>query len=398
MSSEISPQFIASLTNALTYWQRLTQNLDDTGIIEIDPERQNLHEVVTIGLDLPQTWELAAGVALQIFYLVERRGYWQEWLEVLNKALVYCPTTAYHLQGQLLNRIGELHRFSRQLEEAIEVHKQAEALAQQQEDEFALAEAHFRLCNDFLAARQYKEAEQSGLLALEVFIKLAVEGAWQANTYRLLGTIARMKGDTAIAMERLSLAIKLGRKLDQPTRLARILQELASAFRDVEAYDEALSYLTEADKVLNSTVSEQDKIIVQLNLGTLYFRQQQWHQAEIAFQRAWASPYLHQSGNIHLQALTANYLGNVFLKQARLAEAETLLRQAWRLQLQAKDEVNLANIIGSLAEVLARQEQMDEASSLYEQAITLLSKYPDDAFAQTRLLPLFQAQLQDIQK
>ena len=177
-----------------------------------------------------------------------------------------------------------------------------------------------------------------------------------------------------------------------------MLYELANAFRDAEAYDEALVCLTEAAEVLNSTASEQDKIIVQLNLGTLFFRQQQWLQAEIAFQRAWASPYLHLSGNFHLQALTANYLGNVFLKQARLAEAESLLRQAWRLQLQAKDEVNLANIIGSLAEVLARQEQMDEATSLYEQAIILLSKYPDDVFAQTRLLPLFRDQLQDIQK
>ena len=154
----------------------------------------------------------------------------------------------------------------------------------------------------------------------------------------------------------------------------------------------------EASKLLESTASELDKVYVQNNLGTLYFRQQQWDKAEIAFQQAQASRYLRQSGNVHLQALVATNLSNVFLKQGHLAEAETLLRQAWALRLQAKDEVSLANTIGSLAEVLARQEQSDEAINLHEQAITLLLKYPDDAFVQTRLLPLFRAQLQDIQK
>lgn len=398
MSSEISPQFIASLTNALVYWQQQTQNLDDALIIEIDPERQNLHEVVVIGLDLPQTWKLAAGVALQVFYLVERRGYWQEWLEVLNKALVYCPTTAYHLQGQLLNRIGELHRFGRQLEEAIEVHKQAEALAQQQEDELALAEAHFRLCYDFLVTRQYKEAEQFGLLTLEVFTRLAVKGAWLANTYRALGMIARQRGDMPTALERLSCAVELGRKLNQPTRLARILYDLGSAYQDAGKYDEALAQFHEASKLLETTASERDKVNVQNNIGTLYFRRQQWDKAEFAFQQAQASRYLRQSGNAHLQALVATNLSNVFLKQGRLSEAETILRQAWILRLQANDEVSLANTIGSLAEVLAQQGQWDEAISLYEQAIPLLSKYPDDAFAQTRLLPSFQAQLQAAEK
>jgi len=107
---------------------------------------------------------------------------------------------------------------------------------------------------------------------------------------------------------------------------------------------------------------------------------------------------LRQSGDAHLQALVATNLSNVFLKQGRLSEAETLLRQAWVLRLQAKDEVSLANTIGSLAEVLAKQGQRNEAISLYEQAITLLIKYQDDVFAQTRLLPIFRAQLQAIEK
>jgi tetratricopeptide (TPR) repeat protein len=398
MSTTTSPQFISILTNALNHWQQVTEKLDDARIIEIDPERHNLHQAVVIGLELPQTWQLAAEVALQAFYLVERRGYWQEWLEVLNKALAQCPTTDYRLQGQLLNRIGELYRDNHQLEEAVAAHKRAEAIAQQHQDEWALAEVHFRLCNDFLVTRQYAEAEQFGLLALETLIMLGAEGAWLPNIYRALGTIARLRGDIPAALEQLARAAELGRKLNQPTSLARIIFESGIAYLDAGRYEEALAQFQEADELLASTASERDKVQVQINLGALYFRQQQWEMAEFAFQRAQASRYLRHSGNAHLQALVATNLSNVLLKQDRLAEAEDLLRQAWDVRLRAKDEVSLANTLGSLAEVLFKQGQSDEAISLYEQAITLLTKYPDDAFAQTRLLPQFRTQLQAIEK
>jgi tetratricopeptide (TPR) repeat protein len=394
MSSEISPQFIASLTNALTYWQRQTQNLDDTGIIEIDPERHNLHQVVVWGLDLRQTWELAAGVALQAFSLAERRGYWQEWLEVLNRALFKCPATAYRLQGQLLNRVGDLHRYSHQLEEAIEAHKQAEALAQQQGDKLALGEAHNRLCWDYLETREYMEAEQHSLSALETFTHLGVKDDLLTNTYWALGSTARRRGNITLALERLTYAATLGRTNQQPTYLARILNELAVTLQEAASYEEALACLTEALKVLEATASERDKVEVQLNMGVLLFRQQQWAKAEIAFLQAISSSYLLRSGEIPLQALLANNLGNVLLKQGRLVEAETQLQYAWQLWLETQDYLSRANTMGSLAELYAKQGKVTTAVSLFKQAIQLLKLYPDDAFAQERLLPQFKQQLQ----
>jgi hypothetical protein len=50
--------------------------------------------------------------------------------------------------------------------------------------------------------------------------------------------------------------------------------------------------------------------------------------------------------------------------------------------------------MGSLAELYAKQDKVTEAVSLFKQAIQLLAMYPDDAFAQERLLPQFKQQLQ----
>lgn len=389
-----NPSFVASLRASINYWNEHTQNLDDSLIIEIDPDRQNLYEAINIGLELPETWKISTEVALQIFYLVERRGYWQEWLEVLNKALAHSPATAYHLQGQLLNRIGELHRFSRQLEEAIEVHKQAEALAQQQGDELALAEAHYRLCWDYLETREYAEAEQYSLSALETFTHLGVKDDLLTNTYWALGSIARRRGNITLALEWLTYAATLGRTRQQPTHLARILNELAVTLQEAASYQEALVCFKEALKVLESTASERDKVEVQLNMGVLFFRQQQWAKAEVAFLQAISSSYLVRSGEIPLQAILANNLGNVLLKQGRLVEAEAQLQHAWQLWLETQDYLSQANTMGSLAELYAKQGKVTKAVSLFKQAMQLLKLYPDDAFAQERLLPQFKQQLQ----
>ena len=393
MSSEISPQFIASLTNALVYWRQQTQNLDDALIMEIDPERRNLHQVVVMGLDLPQTWELASDVALQTFFLAERKGYWQEWAGVFERALNHCQAIEPHRQGRLLNRLGELYRYMRRLEAAVAVHKEAEALAQEQDDDLALAEARYRLCWDYLETKQYGEAEVCCRFALKTFTHLGLRDDLLTNCYWALGSIARRKGDIAAAQELLTRAVYMGHTTQQPTHLARMLNELAWLLLETAAYEEALAYLAEAEQILAATASERDKIHVQLNRGLLFFRQEKWIEAELAWRYALNSAYLRQSGEIQLQAHLAHNLGIALLKQENLPEAEELFHYARQLRLELQDKLALANTLGGLAEVYARQGKQDEAISLFKEALQLLAAYPDDAYAQKLWLE-FEPQLQ----
>jgi tetratricopeptide (TPR) repeat protein len=396
MSTEISPQFIASLANGLAYWQRLTENLDDACIIEIDPERHNLHEAVIWGLDLPQTCQLASNVALQTFFLAERKGYWQEWAEFFERALKQRHAIESHRQGRLLNRLGELYRYMRRLEEAVAVHKEAESLAQEQEDDLALAEARYRLCWDYLETRQYGEAEACCCFALKTFTHLGLRNDLLTNCYWALGSIARRRGHTAAAQEQLTHAANLARTTQQPTHRARIVNELAMAMQENKLYDEALVYYDEAAHILATTASERDKVIVQLNCGLLFFRQEKWIEAELAWRYALNSAYLRQSGEIQLQARLAHNLGNVLLKRGNLLEAEAQFCYSWQLRLELQDNLALANTVGGLAEVYAKQGKQDEAISLFEEALQLLAAYPDDSLAQ-RLRLEFEIQVQALQ-
>lgn len=132
MNSEttINPQFTASIASGLEYWQAQTENSSDETISRLDARRQNLMRIVSYGLKLAPTQQAAAAVCLQAFPLIERRGYWQEWIPLLKSAANNIHDDLV-LQVKLLNRLGELYRISRQLPAAIETHLQAEKLSQQ---------------------------------------------------------------------------------------------------------------------------------------------------------------------------------------------------------------------------------------------------------------------------
>jgi tetratricopeptide (TPR) repeat protein len=386
MSGKIPPEFITILTNGLTYWQQRSQNLDDASITDMDLDRRELYEAVAAGLELPQTCQLATDVALQSFFLAERRGYWSEWAELFEKALNECHALEHERKGHLLNRLGELYRYLRRLEAAVAVHKQAENLAQERDNDLALAEARYRLCWDYLETKQYGDAETCGRFALETFTRLDTRDDLITNCYWALGSIARRRGDIDAAREQLTHATNLARTTQQPTYLARMLNELSWLLLEIAEYDEALVYSAEAEQTLATTASERDKVQVQLNRGLLYYRQQKWTEAELAWRHALNSAYFRQSGEINEQARLAHNLGNILLTRGVLEEAEAQLQYARQLRLELQDNLALANTLGTLAELRAKQEKQDEAISFFEEALQFLAAYPDVAYAQKLIL------------
>ncbi|MBK6709645.1 MAG: tetratricopeptide repeat protein [Chloroflexi bacterium] len=92
-------------------------------------------------------------------------------------------------------------------------------------------------------------------------------------------------------------------------------------------------------------------------------------------------PHLQQSSYFYHRATVAQCLGNTFLAQNRLADAAPHLEESARLWRQFDDELMLANTLGTIAELYAQQGKADDAIAQFEQALALLAKYPDDAWA-----------------
>ena len=378
-----SPPFIRSITANIAYWQQRTHNLTDATITTIERDRQNLYRAIEFGAQLADTWQETAVLTLQCFPFIEQRGYWHEWIPLLEQLQATSNEQDEGLNGRLLNNLGIFYRYNRQLEKSLAAHWQEEEIGRLATDDWRLAHAHINLAATNRFLHHYDEAEQHATAALGHFQVIKAPTIKFAFVAQERGMIAQARGQWHKAETHQRQAIDLLRQLDQPIMLLQSLRQLAQVMQKQAKFDDALAIYQETRAILDidSNEHELDKSRLFIDLGTLYYDQREWDKAEACFLQA-NSPTLQHSGNLFDQALLNNNLGNVYLMNGRLDNATHHLQQAITLWQQADDAIQLANSLGGLAEVHLAQEEVEPAIPLLHQALTLLADYPDDAWAQ----------------
>jgi tetratricopeptide (TPR) repeat protein len=365
--------------------------MEEQAIEAADRERQNLFRAVQFGLELPQAWEMTAEIALSAIPLINRRLYRQEWIPVLEHLVVKCPAAHQRAKFDLLIQLGRMQRLEQQRDSAVETLQQAEALARQIGDPQALARAYYNLGRVHLDARRYTDAERHSRRALDILNEQEVVDqaliAWVLNT---LGKVSQVDGEYDAAYEYYSRSVAIWRTIGDETGLLRALMDLATNFRYSGQLDEAIALYKQADELVSSTTNELDKALVGINLGATYYDKKELSLAEETFRKAY-SPYLRKAGDLRMRAILTANLGNVMLEVERLAEAEAFLCQAIDLWEQQDDDLNMANSLGTLGEVLARRGDSEVAILLFDEALTLSGKFPTHPLA-IQMQKIFEAE------
>ena len=382
-----SAKFAESIAANITYWQTRLKKPGDDEIKAIDLDRINLYRAIEFGIGLPVTWHDTVNLVVQCYPFIIRKGYYRDWIPVLEKLTSSCAQEDLALKGRLLDQLGIMYRRNRQLDESIAAHLEEEQIGEQLDDSSRKSFARMQLSAVYWRKRQYETAEKYGLAALEGFSGLDDNKEKVASCFINLGNIALGRGDLKLAEERVKRSIELYRQLGNPVDLANALKNLTTVYETAGEYDEALLILIEVVDILAPTDFEIDKAMTEINIGTLYFRKEQLDLAEAAFRRA-DSPYMRDFGPLYYRALTANNLGNVYLLREEWEQAEKHLRVSVRLFRQAKAQIYLANALSGIAEALVGMEKPDEAIPLNDEAIEIVTAHPDDAWAQ-RLLQEF---------
>ena len=390
MSRSVSSEFLKSLCAALTFWQ---YRLESEPISRLDPSRHNLYRAVEFGLNEPVTRTIAARVVISAFSLIYARGYWQEWLPLLEGAQAASEELAAEAQIELLIQLGHVRRLNRRLDEALTAYRDALALAEQSADLLLQAEARVHLGRALRDARQNAEAEKE----LQIALQFLEDGEGEevnrllALAKNVLGLVAYDLGQTAKAKAYLERAVALRRQQEDPPPLSDALHDLGNTYRVAGAYREALAVYEEALALLEGTGFRLDRIRIRFSIGVLHFSRRAYDLAEASF-RAIDFPYLRETGNLHFQAMILVSLGNALLYQECYREAAAALRESVSLWRQLQDDLELANAIGSLGEALAGLGETDMAQETFTEALSLLAQYPEEAQA-GRLRALFTAEL-----
>ena len=376
----VSATFLQGLQANLGYWQRATAQLASAPLDQLGREQLSIIQAVRWGLRVPETRQTAVSLALQASYFAERTGHWQDWMPVLAAIAAYIDDP--HQLFQLYKRQGQLLRLNKQLDKALAIHQEAEALALQLNDQTMRAEVYINLSDDLRLCRQYKEAEQYGCRALELLKEGEGSSRLQSIVLLTLGLISHANHHLEEAEQRLRQAETVQRVLaDDPVHLARIFNVMAIVLQEQDKFEMASDYCRRALDALAPTASELDKSKTFHSLGTLYIRLEQYGKAEEAFRQA-DSEVLHRSGDLLTQAALAQNRGTALMKLKRFNEAHLYLRRSQKLWQQLGDQLWLANTLSTLADLFDEQGHWQSAVAYIDEAISLVALFPENERAQ----------------
>ncbi|MCA9943911.1 MAG: tetratricopeptide repeat protein [Anaerolineales bacterium] len=375
-----NPQFIQSIQAGLRYWQQKTETLEAEQVVWLDERRQNLHQAVLFGLNQSETWEDTVQVLLQAFDFSEWRGYWPEWIPVLEQALATAPDNETELYGRLQNRLGQLYRLDNRYPEAMTQHEQVLQLAKKLGNYRLTLFASAGLLEIYLKQRQIEQAEKVGAMALQLLEKDESHERLKAYILKNLAEVENFVGNWHKSAEYLQSAIQLFRAQGNQVYVIRCTCDLGVTYLRGQDFTEAQRAFEEAAQLLEGTTYEIDRAKNYMNLGVLFFNQQKWAEAAEAF--AQINPIaLREQREINLLAMLYNNFGNVYLKMAKWKQAEENLELAIEIFRQTKNDLELGNSLGTLATVYVALNERDLAKRCFEEALALLEQFPNSAWA-----------------
>ncbi|UCG26015.1 MAG: tetratricopeptide repeat protein [Chloroflexota bacterium] len=380
MELKHSDQFTRSVRANIAFWSRHTGLADPSAWPALHRDRENLFRATIFGLQLPDTYLEAAELAARCFEYVFERGYWADWIPVLEQAITDCPDDELALRGRLNGQLGSLYRKDRRLDEAVAAYNQQENIARQLNDPYGLASAHLRLGQVYNRKRQYEATERYAQMAMDEFEAINAPPEKIADTLNLLGLVALGRGDWHKAETNLRRACDLFRRANKHVDVGRSLANLLLALEHTGRIDEAFEMSEEAGQIFTAYDLHLERARLYINLGTLHYRRGDLAKAEAAFRQADTSA-MRRSGPVYLQSLTEMNLGNVLLSQGRIEESRPYLLKCVAGFRRVNAQIMLANSLEGLAETSIELGDRDEAIHLCEEALAIVAAIPEDAFA-----------------
>jgi len=193
-----------------------------------------------------------------------------------------------------------------------------------------------------------------------------------------LGALLREEGHPKEALPVVEEALRLARRLKDPTLVGSDLMELSSVRRGLGRYAEAEPPLLEALAVREKAFgAESEQVSSTLNnLGNLYYDLKRYPDSEKAQLRAIAIKQKTLGPEHPFVAQSFNNLANVYVAEKRLPEAEALHRRALAIKLKKlpANHPEIGVTYFNLGDLAFERRDLAKAGALYRQALDVWSK------------------------
>ena len=254
----------------LAYWQDwVKNNANDVAIL--DQERNGLIRGILFALDLGETaWASVQELISTLSSYMERRGYWEIWHQVLDKALEVAGLIG-DLAGMthLSALLGRLSFQQSHFQESVSYYRQTIRLARQIGDRFNEARACTNLGYYYIEHGQWWRAEVLCRYALQIFEDIDSQHGC-AHTENHLGFLYTLQCRWDIAQQHLNQACALWQSMEDQHGLMRGYLNLGGLYVYMEQPAEALAFLGKALSVSQATRDDATIGKIYTNMGIAY--------------------------------------------------------------------------------------------------------------------------------
>ena len=369
----------------LNYWRQKTTDMSPEVMAWLDATRKrrlNLLTIIDEGMVVEELWQETAVLMINLFHFMDRHGYWTSWIPTIEKAITVRPQETQYELIRLKSQLSQLYRRSRRFEENIIIQEQVLEYAKNEKNNELIVSVYHNKTEAYIAQNQLDSAEENALLALKYLQNKQNRVA--ALIYKALGNINRLKGQIEEAIEYLKQAISIWEMIDDPYGFASNLNDLALAYETLGKYDLGLAMLDEALQILDGLEFQNLRLKIILNKGVSYYRQKNLQEAEKTFLVIDLFA-LKQSGEILDYAIALQNIGTVKLEQGKYEDSKPYILEAIKNFRLIKNDLELANSLGTLAEIFASNNEMDQAKLYFDEAIQRAEKFPNNAWGKSLL-------------
>jgi tetratricopeptide (TPR) repeat protein len=351
------------LTN-LDYWrEQLADEMSD--LTALNRDRANILTAISFGFDVAEAWPAVYDLVITFSRYMEKSGFWDIWLTVLQRALAIARRDADRsAEVDLLALLARLSQRQSHFQSAIAYYRSTIRLAHQLGDDYNIGRACTNLGYLYIEQGHWYRAEVLCQYALDIFDRID-NAHGRAHTENHLGVLRTRQCRWQAAQQHFERACALWKARDDHHGLMYGLMNLGVLYIYIECADKVLDYSKQALQQAKLAGEELESATVTMNIGIGYRLQgalsqaaTYTRQAETIFRR-----FSHRLG----LALVLDNWGLIYLRGQNWVEAEGYFNAAltaWR---------NLDNRYGEIR-VMVYLVEADLVRGDQKQAHTRLSQ------------------------
>ena len=351
--------FTGGIVHNIQYWQEWLKK-NDANTDALDREREIILRAISFGLRCKEIWSSVYQLILAFSPYMERRGYWDTWCRILNKASEAASQVGdTPSEANLLVILALMLQRQSRFSEAIIYYRRGISKARQSEEYFAEARAYTNLGFLYIVKGCYWRAEILCLHALGIFESIRNDFG-HSRTENHLGLLYIRQQRWDCAEQHLERACNIWRSTGDQHGLMRGYINFSALYNTVGQPNVALTYLRKALDMAEAAGDESSIGTISMNTGFAHYLRGELSKA-MSYSRQ-AETIFERLSDLTELARVQNNLGVIYQHAGKWHEAISCMEASLELWRKLRNRIEETEVLLEMVDCALAFGELDQAS------------------------------------